>query len=129
MALVADTLTRMSESSSQRGSDPPHHHSLDGEPSDSLKGEASSEAAHAREGEFQWPGPMAADEPFYPPLKLDVARYEELLADFDMSEEERAALLEAMWNVVVSFVDLGFDLHPLQQIATAEEQDSKDESD
>lgn len=72
---------------------------------------------------------MAADERFYPPLKLDVACYEELLADFDMSEEERAALLEAMWNIVVSFVDLGFDLHPLQQIATAEEQDSKDESD
>jgi len=46
-----------------------------------------------------------------------------------MSEEERAALLEAMWNIIVSFVDLGFDLHPLQQIATAVGQDSKDESD
>lgn len=73
--------------------------------------------------------PAVADERFYPPLTLDFARYEELLADFDMSEEERAALLEAMWNIIVSFVDLGFDLHPLQQIATAVGQDSKDESD
>ncbi len=64
--------------------------------------------------------PAVADERLHPPLTLDFARYEALLADFDMSEEERAALLEAMWNVVVSFVDLGFDLHPLQQIATAE---------
>ena len=63
--------------------------------------------------------PAVADERCYPPLKLDVARYEELLDDCDMSVEERAALLEAMWNIVVSFVDLGFDLHPLQQIATA----------
>lgn len=119
----------MSESSSQRESDPPHHHSLDGEPGDSRKGEALSDSAHARADEFQWPEPMTADERFYPPLKLDVARYEELLSDFDMSEEERAALLEAMWNIIVSFVDLGFDLHPLQQIATEVGQDSKDESD
>lgn len=117
----------MSESSSQRESDPPHHHSLDGEPGDSRKGESPSDSAHAREDE--WPAPTVADERFYPPLKLDVARYEELLADFDMSEEERVALLQAMWNIVVSFVDLGFDLHPLQQIATAAEQDSKDASD
>mgnify|MGYP001499160680 CR=1 FL=1 len=62
------------------------------------------------------PEPTVADERFFPPLKLEVARYEELLADIDMSEEERAAILEAMWNIVVSFVDLGFDLHPLSVV-------------
>jgi hypothetical protein len=122
-------LTRMSENNNQGGSDPPHHPCVDGEPCVSPKGETSSDSADVRESEFVWPEPTVADERFYPPLKLDFARYEELLADFDMSEEERVALLEAMWNIVVSFVDLGFDLHPLQQIATAAEQDSKDASD
>jgi hypothetical protein len=121
-------LTKMSDSS-QHKSDPPHHHSLDGESSDGFKDATVPDAARVPERDFQCPAPVAADERFYPPLKLDVARYEELLADFDMSEEERVALLEAMWNIVVSFVDLGFDLHPMQQIATAAEQDSKDVSD
>lgn len=119
----------MSENSSQGGSDPPHHPCVDGELGNSPKGETSSDSADVRESEFTWPEPTGADERFYPPLKLNVACYEELLSDFDMSDEERVALLEAMWNIVVSFVDLGFDLHPLQRIATAAEQDSKDNSD
>ena len=109
-------MTRMSDSSSQRESESPHRHSLDGEPDVSPRGETSFNPAYGREGEVQLPEPTVADERFFPPLKLEVARYEELLADIDMSEEERAAILEAMWNIVVSFVDLGFDLHPLSVV-------------
>jgi hypothetical protein len=119
----------MSENSNQQKSDPPHHHSLDGESGDAPNREISSASVHAPERDFRWPEPSPADERFYPPLTLDVSRYEALLADFDLSNEERAMFLEAMWNIVVSFVDLGFDLHPLQQIATTADQDSKDAPD
>jgi hypothetical protein len=119
----------MSESSSQRKSDQTRQHAIDGESSDAASDETVSAAADIPDHDFQWPAPVTADERFYPPLKLDAARYEAMLADFDMSEEERVALVEAMWNIVVCFVDLGFDLHPLQQIATAAEQDTKNEFD
>lgn len=125
----ATTSTRMSESSSQRKSDQTRQHAIDGESSDAASDETVSAAADIPDHDFQWPAPVTADERFYPPLKLDAARYEAMLADFDMSEEERVALVEAMWNIVVCFVDLGFDLHPLQQIATAAEQDTKNEFD
>jgi hypothetical protein len=119
----------MSESSSQNKSDPACQRTTDGEASDAASDETASRAADLPERDFPWPEAVAADERFYPPLTLDVSRYEALLADFDLSDEERAMFLEAMWNIVVSFVDLGFDLHPLQQIATAADQDSKDAPD
>ena len=48
-------------------------------------------------------------------LELDLARYEAMLDDQDMSEEDKQALIEALWSVVVSFVEMGFNVHPIQQ--------------
>jgi len=53
-----------------------------------------------------------------PALTLDVARYEAMLADPALSEADRKAFLEALWGIIVGFVDLGFDIHPLQQVET-----------
>ncbi len=50
-----------------------------------------------------------------PTLTLDVAFYESYLEDGDLSEEQKRELLEALWSIIVSFVDLGFGIHPLQQ--------------
>jgi hypothetical protein len=38
------------------------------------------------------------------------------LADPALSEADRKAFLEALWEIIVGFVDLGFDIHPLQQV-------------
>lgn len=51
-----------------------------------------------------------------PALTLDVARYEAMLADPALSEAERTAFLEVLWEIIVGFVDLGFHIHPLQQV-------------
>jgi hypothetical protein len=51
-----------------------------------------------------------------PALTLDVARYEAMLADPALSEAERTAFLELLWEIIVGFVDLGFHIHPLQQV-------------
>ncbi len=54
------------------------------------------------------PGPRAA-------LTIDWDYYLELLKDSDASETEKRELIQTLWSIVVSFVDLGFGIHPLQQ--------------
>jgi hypothetical protein len=51
-----------------------------------------------------------------PHLTLDYALYESLLDDSDLSEEQKRELIETLWNIVISFVDLGFGFNPVQLI-------------
>lgn len=48
-------------------------------------------------------------------LHLDREKYEAQLAAFDLDETEKAALLGALYQIALNFVDLGFGLHPAQQ--------------
>jgi hypothetical protein len=48
-------------------------------------------------------------------LSIDYALYERYLADSGLSEAEKREFLDALWTIIVSFVDLGFGVHPLQQ--------------
>jgi hypothetical protein len=42
------------------------------------------------------------------PYDLDPFRYLGEIADFDMSEEEKVELLQTLWSIMRSFVELGF---------------------
>ncbi|WP_071675398.1 hypothetical protein [Nioella nitratireducens] len=53
-------------------------------------------------------------------LTIDVAAYQEFLDNPDMSPEQREDFLLAIWSVVVTFVELGFGVHPLQEISGKE---------
>lgn len=46
---------------------------------------------------------------------FDVEAYLGLLDDVDMTEAEKRALVQTLGAVVMSFVDLSFGCHPLQQ--------------
>jgi hypothetical protein len=35
--------------------------------------------------------------------------------DEDISEDDKRQMIEALWSIMVSFVDLGFGVHPVQQ--------------
>jgi hypothetical protein len=50
-----------------------------------------------------------------PVVTFDVSRYEHFLEDQGLSAEQKRAMLEALWSIIVSFVDLGFGVHPVQQ--------------
>lgn len=50
-----------------------------------------------------------------PVVTFDVGRYEHFLEDQGLSAEQKRAMLEALWSIIVSFVDLGFGVHPVQQ--------------
>jgi hypothetical protein len=48
-------------------------------------------------------------------VTFDVSRYEHFLEDQGLSAEQKRAMLEALWSIIVGFVDLGFGVHPVQQ--------------
>ncbi len=51
-----------------------------------------------------------------PSLTIDYDLYARFLEDSGMSDAQKKEFIETLWSVIVSFVDLGFGMHPLQQI-------------
>jgi len=47
-------------------------------------------------------------------ITVDYEAYAHLLDDPDLSEDQKRELLQALWNIITSFVDLGFGVHPVQ---------------
>ena len=50
-----------------------------------------------------------------PTLSIDVARYQEYLDGSDLTPEQKEEFLKAVWSIVVTFVELGYGVHPLQE--------------
>ena len=50
-----------------------------------------------------------------PTLSIDVARYQEYLDGSDLTPEQKEEFLQAVWSIVVTFVELGYGVHPLQE--------------
>lgn len=48
-------------------------------------------------------------------VEIDVDRYTAYLEDAGMSEEDKRVFVETLWSILVQFVDLGFDLHPMMK--------------
>lgn len=51
-----------------------------------------------------------------PKLTIDWDAYLPFFEDEDIPEEQKRELIEALWSIMVSFVDLGFGIHPAQQV-------------
>lgn len=49
-------------------------------------------------------------------LSLDLEAYRPMLADAGMTREQETRFLEALWLIMVGFVDLGFGRDPVQQL-------------
>ena len=47
---------------------------------------------------------------------LDMDRYREHVAEFDLTEEQKTELLRTLWSIMKSFVDLGFGVDSVQHI-------------
>ena len=52
-------------------------------------------------------------------VEIDYERYQEILDDPDMSESDKRQIIEALWQIIVQFVDLGIGVHPMQQADNA----------
>lgn len=51
-----------------------------------------------------------------PTLTVDVEKYQAFLDGSDMTEVQKQEFLQALWSIIVSFVELGFGVHPLQEV-------------
>jgi len=51
-----------------------------------------------------------------PIITVDVEKYQSYLDDTAMTDAEKKEFLQALWQVIVGFVELGFGVHPLQEV-------------
>ena len=50
-------------------------------------------------------------------LTIDVDYYQSQLDDSNLSDAEKEAFLRALWNIICAFVDLGYELNPVQKFS------------
>ncbi len=62
------------------------------------------------------PGP----EDYSTPLRLDPDKYREYLPETCWSEEVQDEWLNTLWNMMSTFVDLGFGIDPVQSVLKTE---------
>jgi hypothetical protein len=48
-------------------------------------------------------------------LTFDPDEYLQYLDDEDWTDDQKREFIQILWEIIVGFVDLGFDLHPVQQ--------------
>jgi hypothetical protein len=51
-----------------------------------------------------------------PIVTVDVEKYQRYLDETDMTDDQKAEFLQALWSIIVTFVELGFGVHPLQEV-------------
>jgi hypothetical protein len=53
--------------------------------------------------------------PARPTLTFDYQKYQPMLDDPSLSEEQKRQMLEALWSLITGFVDLGFAIDPAEE--------------
>lgn len=51
-----------------------------------------------------------------PIVTVDVEKYQSYLDGSNMTDRQKEEFLQALWSVMVTFVELGFRVHPLQEV-------------
>ena len=58
---------------------------------------------------------MNNENKYFKGISIDYERYAHYLENEALSEAQKRAFLETLWNIIVAFVDLGFGVHPLKR--------------
>ena len=79
-------------------------------------GEVFESEKHMRNSEeiSAMSGKLTASRPV---VEIDFAKYEAYLDDPALSEKQKRELIEALWAIMLAFVDLGFGVHPVQEVS------------
>lgn len=56
-----------------------------------------------------------------PALQFDPQDFMEFLEDGELSEAQAVEFLDALWVIIVGFVDLGFNISPVQSVLPVQE--------
>ena len=49
-------------------------------------------------------------------MTVDVDRYQKYLEGSELTDAEKDQFLQTMWQFIISFVELGYGVHPLQEV-------------
>jgi len=49
-------------------------------------------------------------------LTVDAERYQAFLDGSNMTDAEKEEILQALWSIIMSFVELGFEVRPLEEV-------------
>ncbi len=49
-------------------------------------------------------------------VEIDTAKYQKYLDDPSLDDEQRGQIIEALWLIITAIVDLGFGVHPMQEL-------------
>jgi len=66
-------------------------------------------------GEYMGLG-ASFDASVKPIVTVDVEKYQSLIDDPTLTQVQKEEFLQALWSIMVSFVELGFGVHPLQEV-------------
>lgn len=55
-----------------------------------------------------------------PSIAVDVERYQAYLDGSDLTQAEKEEFLQTLWGIIVSFVEWGYGVHPLQEVCGKE---------
>ena len=50
------------------------------------------------------------------PLTIDIARYEHFLQNSNLNQVEKEQWLNDLWSVICSFIQMGCEVQPIQQV-------------
>ncbi|MDJ1008638.1 MAG: hypothetical protein QNJ13_12530 [Paracoccaceae bacterium] len=77
------------------------------------------------DGNFEKTGPSGLNKSFCASadrtVTVDVDKYQEMLDGSGLSAEQKKQVLEALWSIIVMFIDLGFEVHPAQEVCGQDE--------
>lgn len=51
-----------------------------------------------------------------PSLSVDVEKYQAYLDGSEMNDSEKEEFLQALWQIILGFVEFGFGVHPVQEV-------------
>lgn len=49
-------------------------------------------------------------------LHIDLEKYLGQLEDWDITRSQKEELIQTLWNVLLSFAEIGFEIHPVQRV-------------
>lgn len=59
---------------------------------------------------------IALDESPKQAVEIDMAKYQAYLDDEDLDQDQKEEIVSALWSIITAFVDLGFGVHPMQEV-------------
>ena len=59
--------------------------------------------------------PTLAVRPPHRFVAVDVEKYQALLDEPSLTDEQKENIISSLWLIVTSLIDLGFGVHPMQQ--------------